>query len=338
MEIHTWQDISKEYIGGSLLLGNGASIAIDACFKYRSLFEAANEAGRITEDIQKLFDYSETEDFELVLSSLAHARYVNEALGIEEERTDEAYTGLRQALIDTIRDIHPTYEEIEDYFPVVTEFLKGFKTVFSLTYDLVLYWAMLKENEELGGARFKDCFLHQRFEHDWPYLRTPREPAENVTLVFYPHGNLALASDSLHGDEFKIAAAEAPLLEEIFDHWMSGQVTPLFVSEGTSKQKIRAISRSDYLGTVLNDVLPKITDNSFVIYGSSLSDNDDHIINQLVHTKIDRIAVSVHCDDEKEAQNYAEQTKQKISRIWEEAHREMPEVEFFDAQSKDCWI
>ncbi|MBV9267410.1 MAG: hypothetical protein JO061_14655 [Acidobacteriaceae bacterium] len=42
--IYEWTDIKGQY-GDTLLLGNGASMAIDECFSYRSLKDAAAEEG-----------------------------------------------------------------------------------------------------------------------------------------------------------------------------------------------------------------------------------------------------------------------------------------------------
>lgn len=42
-EIHKWADIKEPFIGGALLLGNGASMAIHKEFGYASLRVAAEE-------------------------------------------------------------------------------------------------------------------------------------------------------------------------------------------------------------------------------------------------------------------------------------------------------
>ena len=85
----------------------------------------------------------------------------------------------------------------------MAEFMKRFETVLSLNYDLLVYWAMLKGNDEYGNW-FKDGFIDEgRFDNDYEVLREPLG-AERATLVFYPHGNLILATD-LIGDEVKLS-------------------------------------------------------------------------------------------------------------------------------------
>ncbi len=110
------------------------------------------------------------------------------------------------------------------------------------------------------GSWFKDAFHDGEFQTDWEYLRRPYGHAAGATLVFYPHGSLSVARDYI-GDETKIAAstgATGDLLEAITRKWSSGHYVPVFVSEGTSKEKVAAIRRSHYLTNVYEEVLPAI--------------------------------------------------------------------------------
>ncbi len=108
------------------------------------------------------------------------------------------------------------------------------------------------------------------------YLRRPYGQAAGATLVFYPHGSLAVARDYL-GDETKLAVdagAAGDLLDTITLRWSSGNYVPVFVSEGTSKQKIAAIRRSHYLTNVYEEVLPSLGE-SLVMYGWSFDEGAD---------------------------------------------------------------
>ncbi|HHQ4680559.1 TPA: DUF4917 family protein, partial [Aeromonas veronii] len=58
-KIYDWLDISNEF-QDSLLLGNGASIAIDKSFMYKSLREHSIEHGLLTHNVKALFEYFET--------------------------------------------------------------------------------------------------------------------------------------------------------------------------------------------------------------------------------------------------------------------------------------
>ncbi len=136
--IFEWQEISEKYYGGSLLLGNGASMSIDSRFGYTSLVGHALENGIFAQDIQQLFNFFNTSDFELVLRLVWQASNVNRALLIQDDRTHDAYLRVRECLIQSVRSIHPEYHEISEHIPTLYQFLKKFRTVISLNYDLIL--------------------------------------------------------------------------------------------------------------------------------------------------------------------------------------------------------
>src|SRR5882762_9245318 len=98
MNFCRWEEIQSDFTEG-IIIGNGASRAIDERFSYDSLFEEAKQNGLITKNVAKVFQHLETKDFERVLQLLWHAYYVNKALNIDEPKTSKAYKGLQAALI-----------------------------------------------------------------------------------------------------------------------------------------------------------------------------------------------------------------------------------------------
>ena len=58
---------------------------------------------------------------------------------------------------------------------------------------------------------------------------------------------------------------------------------PLFVSEGSPEEKLKAINRSYYLQFALRNL--KDSKNKSVIYGCSLSDSDKHIVDAINNYK-----------------------------------------------------
>jgi hypothetical protein len=93
-KLHEWEEI-KDGFKDYLLLGNGASIAIHLGFDYTYLFQEAISQGIISEDAQKVFqEFTEPDskpDFEHILAMLATAFRVNQALSIQDEKTDVVY-------------------------------------------------------------------------------------------------------------------------------------------------------------------------------------------------------------------------------------------------------
>ncbi|WP_233423642.1 DUF4917 family protein [Vibrio metoecus] len=326
-EIFKWSEISSVYFGGSLLLGNGASMSVDSRFGYSSLVDHAYQHNLLNEDIQKLFKFFKTNDFELILRLVWQASNVNRSLGIHDERTHQAYIRVRECLIKSVRSIHPEYTEISRHLPVIYNFIRDFDTVISLNYDLILYWTIMYGRGVNDNHAVKDCFPDGRFYDNWRYLRKPIYNERSTTLVFYPHGSLVLARDNVES-ESKVISNERNLLESILQQWQSESVVPLFVSEGTSSQKVNSIRSSNYLNTVHREVLTGLGSH-LVIYGWGLGEQDSHILERLSSSWVRRVAVSVYGNDQAYCHRVFNQIHQKLG------HHVT--VEFFQSDSPGCW-
>lgn len=336
-ELNEWRDISDKF-EDTLVIGNGASIAVHQGFRYDSLREAAVEQGFITPAVQEVFDHLGTEDFELVLNMLWHAENVNRALNVEETITKRAYDDVKEALVRSVRDIHCRYEDADPYLTAIHGFLARFRTALSLNYDLIVYWAMLGGNAEHGPYRFKDCFTDGvHLDPSWERLRQPLGTSK-TTLVFYPHGNLVLTSSPTEGDRKVVRTDESDqLLECILRAWEAGEGFPLFVSEGESKQKLRAIQRSGYLSTVYSSVMSDLGD-TVAVYGWALKGNDRHILERLLRKRKEAVAVSVHTPTVGDVERYCGDIESSVEDAANKVGTRKPKVLFFDAQSAGCWI
>lgn len=325
-EIHEWNEISDQY-DGAIILGNGASISVDSKFSYDSLKQHAVENGLFTDDVQNIFNFFHTDDFELILRIVWQATNVNRSLGIEDEKTEQAYVHVRDCLIAAVRDIHSEHDDVVDQIPTIYEFLKGFSTVISLNYDLIVYWAMMYGVSVNDKHAFKDCFLHSSFDDDWQRFREPISWQKTCSLVFYPHGSLIFARDKIE-NERKISSSTVSLLEGILSKWKQGSYVPLFVSEGTSEQKIKSIQGSYYLNTVYREVLSSLP-SDLVIYGWGIGEHDMHIVKRLAKSGIKRVAVSVLDGD----QAYCN----RVFHTLREEFGGKCEIQFFNSQSEGCW-
>jgi hypothetical protein len=209
-----------------------------------------------------------------------------------------------------------------------------FKHVFSLNYDLLVYWAMMYGNNVAGGHRFKDCFIGGAFSDDWEDLREPIG-VERTTLVFYPHGNLVLATN-VSGQEVKLSTGGRTrgLLDHIVMIWQGGSLYPLFVSEGEMKQKELAIMRSAYLRQVYNEALPQVG-NGLVIFGWSADPRDDHILRRVALAEPQRVAISYFRGNRSPRQ--MERACEALQARIEELNDGI-KVCFFDSQADGCWL
>lgn len=337
-EIKKWNDISNNYTG-ALLLGNGASIAISDKFSYTSLIEHARENGILTDDVQKLFDFFETNDFELILRLVWQASNVNKSLHIPDEKTHNAYLRVRESLIRSVRSIHPDpNSDIYRKIPEVYKYIKRFKTILSLNYDITIYWAITYGLDVSDNHVIKDCFINGEFNDDWKKLSNINEFNRNEksnSLVFYPHGNLILIRNRseverkiklpkvMNGD------SKSHLLASILDHWEQENCIPIFVSEGTSKQKIESIKNSYYLSTVYREVLTSL-EKDLTIYGWSFGDHDLHILERISKSNIKKVAVSVYKNDQAFCNRVSQMIKDNLG--------ENAQIDFFDSASDDSWI
>lgn len=346
-EIYQWKDIESEFNDSTLLIGNGSSVALDGNFSYKTLKKYAENKESFNDDVLELFEEFDTDDFELILRLVWHATVINEKLGVRDKKTKRAYENVREALINTVRDIHSSYDVVENSLPYLYGFTKKFRTIISLNYDLIMYWILMYGNRQTDGHKFKDCFVNGSFRRDWYELRNRLKEKEN-TLVFYPHGNLCLARNILD-EEIKIEANGVNLLNTILEKWNSEEVIPLFISEGTKEKKLKAIETSAYLSIVYHEVLPEIlnfykppTDKYFdnlVIYGWSLGKHDEHILKQILNPmnkksrniKRNRLAISIY-----------EPTQEKCFDVYKKIKKVLGEeivmkLYFFDSTDAGCW-
>lgn len=325
-EIKQWLEIQENY-GGSIILGNGASMATDGRFSYSSLKEYAVEHEFFSQNVTSLFDFFGTDDFELILRIVWQATNVNAALNVEDNATEQAYIDTRSSLINTVRAVHPCHADVADQFLAIYSFLKSFETIVSLNYDLIVYWVMMFGQGIEDGHVFKDCIISSRFRNEWQELRNPIGREQRCSLVFYPHGNLMLARDKVE-DERKITANDQRLLDGVLQHWENRHYVPLFVSEGTSEQKVKSIRGSNYLNTVYREVLTSLSEN-VVLYGWGLGAQDIHILKKMAKSNIRRVAVSVFQEDQV-----------FCNRAYETLTSELGnnvEIEFFNCASEGCW-
>jgi len=346
-----WNKIKAHY-RNSIILGNGASIAVSKHFKYDSLYKEAIKLNLVDNTLEQIFSYFKTNDFENVLYKLLQAKAVNEALTIDNHRITSIYENCRDSLIKVIQNIHPKYDAIDpNQFINISNFLKNFETVISLNYDLILYWAMLHGNKPIdegyqirSGSRFKDCFTESAngdkcFNFDWGFLRGAYGQRYGTTLIFYLHGNLSLANysnEAFEEFEVKITSPGAEHIKTIFERWNTNHYSPLFVCEGETRRKLVSIKGSVYLNTIYNDVFNDLGD-TIAIYGWDMKDQDDHVLERLGSIQktnkkpFKRIAISVYRNGQEN--NFMTKAMNKINK---KISKDLP-IDFYDSASSNCW-
>ncbi|GAA4694121.1 DUF4917 family protein [Promicromonospora umidemergens] len=280
-ELESWSDLSSDGSWPTLLLGNGASMNIWPAFGYDSLFEKAT----LSVSARHIFGPVGT-NFETALEYIQHARVVLQALRKPVDAVGALYDEIRDSLFNVVNDAHMEWGLLSDECAtVVADALKFHSAVFTTNYDLLIYWSLMSgDRQHLQGTT--DLFSGQDELRFNPGLFAR-------TTFYYLHGAIHLWQDD-DGVNGKWASREGRSLRQIASQYRpDSQIRPLFVSEGTSEEKLRTIRRSPYLSHCLNALTADAGD--IVVFGHSLSIQDKHIRDALRvgHTAGRRIAFSV---------------------------------------------
>jgi len=269
----------------ALLIGNGMSRSVWDKFSYPSLYETAKTVTTppLSAESKSLFAYLGSTNFEQVLGLLNSGRAVVHGLNIPHgNQIDRCYKNIREALVDAVRHVHlPWSEGVIPNLEAIREELASYCQVFTTNYDLLPYWALMTGD---GTDRFKDFFVNGEF------VKYPAP--QNVVPIYYLHGALMLYTTPDHKPMKRHHVDGNSLLQQ-FDFSFQNGNRPLFVSEGTSAQKLDSIRDSTFL-TYCFDQLRGYK-GRLVIFGQGLDPNiDQHLIDALNPNRRRDVAISVY--------------------------------------------
>jgi hypothetical protein len=281
----SWAEISSRFDESALLLGNGLSINVWHAFEYGSLFEHACQEGLTATD-RTLFEGNT--NFETVLAGLNTAIRVNETLAIDAEPVYKRYSSIQRALGRVIREVHVGRASVPDsVLEAIRKELVRYEWIFTTSYDLLLYWAMA-----CGGWKpFIDGFGYRkgdaRLEFD-----PDREVAHDETPVYFLHGALHLVVSG-SGVTWKLRRGDLQTILDQFGNQIDGdpQARPLLVTEGSGRDKLRAIEGNAYLAHGLSRL--RSVDLPMVVFGSHLGSSDEHLVDALNEHPSRPVAISM---------------------------------------------
>ncbi|WP_375307317.1 DUF4917 family protein [Bradyrhizobium sp. A11] len=305
----------------SLLVGNGFSIAqAGGQFSYSSLIEKSGL--QPDTPIRQLFNTLATVDFELVMRALQDAAQVEDAYG-SGDRADlfrgDAAT-IRESLIHAIREVHPgiQFDIPEVQRKKCAAFLGSFQNIFTVNYDLLLYWVVLK----MGGQVFTDGF--GRGETVEGFRTFSLSAACNT---FYLHGALHLFLGPQR-DALKRVVTTGTIISDISDTIRARQELPLFVAEGTALQKMERINSVPYFRHCY-DKLRALTGSLF-IFGHSVAENDFHLYDAIFESGLTKLFVCVYQPDAN-----LQGVKERLAKFRE--RNDKIAVEYIDSASVKVW-
>lgn len=281
-----WVDLAPRFSKAALLCGNGLSVNAWPAFAYGSLFDYACDDGLTAEDLAL---FGSTENFERVLSDLNTAIRVDEIIGVPADRIYGRYRSIQRGLGRAVRAVHLTRGQIpEAILRSIRDELVRYEWIFSTSYDLLIYWAM-----GCGGdfSPFVDHFRGPRLEFD----PDRADVYADQVPVYFLHGALHLVVGG-SGVTWKLRHGAMRTVLDQFGEPIEGDphARPLLVTEGTARDKLRAIEGNIYLAHSLQTL--RSTSLPIVVFGSSLSSQDDHLLDALNEYPRRSIAVSLLSD------------------------------------------
>ena len=351
--IMNFSDVLKETQRSSqnkpaLLLGNGFSIAFNKnVFSYKNLYEQAQKRGlvnKLSSSIPELFESVNTFDFEYIMQVLTHFTLAGAAYNVNENLLMQAKQDenlLKNILIEAITNNHPdspnniTLAQYNSCF----EFLSNFKSIYSINYDLLLYWVVMHYLDELdlkdgfcdGNAGEED--YHQGEYVVWPTTQSPK------AKIYFLHGALHLFDAGHEIRKFCWSRTGVALKEQILKALEQGMF-PLFVSEGDEEAKLKKILHNGYLLKGLRS-LAQLT-GSVLAYGVSFKKNDQHIIDAIIDSTISNLYVSVFGDPELQSNNemvnmLSTMVERRNYLIDTKKRKKKLEIHFYNATSAKIW-
>ena len=286
--------INETQFGGSraVLLGNGFSVAQSASFGYKDLLNESDIDKYPS--LEKVFDNFDTVDFEKVIRHLENAGTVAQAYCRSPEAT-EYITGakeVRKQLIEAIEKVHPPdfdsipLQEINN----CGNFLKCFNKIFTLNYDLLLYWVLnnLRTPGLIVPRNFNDGFGLGKVING---LKGPFDTEKAWCDIYNIHGGLHLFQQP-DQDVHKAIASSNNLLSSIKNIISQQSQLPLYVAEGKWEQKLAKIKSVPYLNYCL-EKLQGLSGTLFV-FGHSGSGNDEHIYDAIFKSNIHKLYYCVY--------------------------------------------
>ncbi len=348
--------LSEKYGKRHLLLGNGFSIACKPdIFSYSSLFVEAKK--KMSRELIAIFSALKTQDFERVIRALIDSASI---LGVylpkmmrAKDRLVEDSEQLKSDLIHAVASKHPArpFDISEDQYSACRQFLANFISersggkVYSFNYDLLLYWTLMHEGDELDYDHVKlvhdDGFRKDVENFDADYVEWQGEGASNTSQnIHYLHGALHLFDAGHQLQKYTWKNTGKALVDQA-NEALKRDAFPVFVAEGDSSSKSSKIMHSAYLHHNLKSFASVCQSRAkagkcLFVYGHSFDSNDAHVLNKIGYGKIDHIFVSLYGDPDSVSNTKIRSNVSTIASLRGQHGPEL-EVTYFDAESASVW-
>ncbi|RVC81499.1 DUF4917 family protein [Mesorhizobium sp. M4A.F.Ca.ET.022.05.2.1] len=337
-----------------LLLGNGFSIACKPdIFAYGSLFEEAKKT--MSKELAAIFGAMGTQDFEEVIRALQHAAAIVSVYRPKAVTTKDLLLAdaekLKIDLIKAVAGRHPARpNEISDArYTACRTFLSNFVgdyangKIYTMNYDLLLYWALMHEEEDVLAhiaLTHDDGFRKDHNDFDAPYVEWQGEGAAHGQNIHYLHGALHLFDAGYQLQKYTWVNTGKALVDQA-NEALKKDLFPLFVAEGNSKSKLTKIQHSAYLHHNFKSFAAVCQTRSkdgtaLFVYGHSFAENDAHVLDMIGYGKIAHLFVSLYGDPSSPANLKIRANVERIMALRPKAYPPIL-ADYFDAASAKVW-
>jgi hypothetical protein len=321
-----------------LLLGNGFSIACDPIYSYANLYEFAEP--HFNERVRRVFDYLGTNNFEGVMRLLLDGSWLAGEYGAAHaagEITGDL-TVVKTALVEAVANnqLQRPTEVGDARLDRCVQFLVPYQNVFTVCYDLLLYWVAVRG---LTVLKERDGFRDSPDDSDAIYC-VFQEHVGGQRGIFFIHGALHIYVQDGEVRKHTWTKSGVPLVVGIRDGLDHDQ-WPLFVAEGNHFKKREQILGNGYLDYCFSKFCR--IESPLVTFGFSFGDTDRHITSAIVHAvKVQNLYVGLHepgslgANATRAAAERLVHEREQFTRMHGITNRELT-VTFFDAATCPVW-
>lgn len=238
---------------------------------------------------------------------------------------------LREVLVRAIADNHPAWpgEISSQSYTACRHFLAHFKNIYTLNYDLLLYWALMQDEIDPPQLRSDDGF-RTSIENGEEYVTW--ESGRHGQNIFYLHGALHVFDAGTEVQKYTWANTGVRLIEQVRAALQTNRY-PIFVAEGESSHKLVRIRHSDFLAKAYRSF--QEIGNALFVFGHSMAQSDDHILRLICRGKIKQLFVGLYGDEDSEQNLFIRRRVEQLQGM--RGTRKRLEVEYYDARSARVW-
>ncbi len=324
-----------------VLLGNGFSIAWRPdIFSYGSLYDRAN-FGEGVNCIQQVFDQLDTRDFEIVMRALKNAASIVGVYKPEQEDLVEQVSHdserLRDILVETIANNHPDRPNAVEanQYQACRQFLSNFVDVYTLNYDLLLYWTVMQDDPDPTdpiSVPMNDGFLSDPDDPDADWVTWD---SSQSAKLHYLHGALHLYDAGSTVQKYTWSRAGLALVDQVRVALESNKF-PLFVAEDTAANKMKKIAHSQYLHKNFRSL--QTIGGTLYSYGFGFGNSDQHVLRAIARNKVTRLHVGIFGDPESPSNLDVVASIERLKADRQQFNRRYNlDVQYFDSSSVNVW-